>query len=167
MIWCDDIPRTISHLAKTYSNNGKDQVDGFIQSNARDYRVRGPMNTGFYYMQSKPSVIRMYDSFCQTYLDDPYGDDQRMFWRFACNRGNAAIDGDGYSVTKLKDGTERQQCEWDNGSVRIVYLPIRQFPNGRTDPNGRLLSEVPDGYFRQLCKQHKIAIWHANYMKGE
>lgn len=161
IIWCNDIPKRLAQLAVENPH-----FDSLMQSNFRAVDRKGDFNTGFYYMQSNPRTIQLYDIFCEKYLDDPKRDDQRMFWRFACHRGMWSDDGNGFSRTIREDGTTRYQCEWGNSSVRIMLLPLREFPNGASDPDGRALGDIPRGYYRQMCRNRNVSIWHVNFLKG-
>lgn len=162
IIWCNDIPRRLAQLAVENPH-----FDSLMQSNFRAVDRKGDFNTGFYYMQSNPRTIQLYDIFCTKYLDDPARDDQRMFWRFACQRGANSENGNGFSRTIREDGSTRYQCEWGNSSVRIMLLPLQEFPNGASDPEGRSLGDIPRGYYRQMCRDRKLSIWHVNFLKGD
>lgn len=173
--WCTNVPDKFDRLMRTYPD-----YDIFMQSNARLVTDRDSLNTGFYYSKALPSTLHLFDGLInrsQTWFNESaYGDDQSLFWNYTCDEGNAVEDVNPNSIdtttfernnmTITDDQTPRFVCQWNNSLVQIFYLPLLEFPNGAADRFARRLYELPDGYYRGLCQNEDISIWHVNNCAG-
>lgn len=182
VVWCRDLPSLFAGLVATYP-----QYDMFIQSNQKDPDVLGQVNTGFYYVKKSEKVLDMYGRLAgreSVKWHNRSGDDQTLFWGFACKGGRYLGPGKGVSTFTDVQGRTRFRCQWRNdekinerkeggkevgeeGVVNIMFLPVREFPNGSADPKGRALVHVPKGYYREACRSGEVAMWHVNFCPGQ
>lgn len=166
IVWCKDVPGQFKQLL-----NKHPAIDIFMQSDTRHDGIIGPLNTGFYYVKSSPNVMKLFDGLIKesNHRHSLSGDDQGLFWGYACSRGRNRKKG--YGVTNMNEGKNGSHplflCQWNDGSVKIMFLPVSEYPNGSSDPEGRVYKEVPEGYYREVCKRKQISIWHVNYCKGD
>lgn len=166
IIWCKDVPRRLLDYIEKYPS-----YDIFIQSNGKSRFVLKDVNTGFYYVKSSESTITLYSKLSgliEHWLrKSAYGDDQSLFWSYVCSKGKN-MSGNGVIDVNAGNGNTAPQfvCQWKNSTVQAFLLPITEFPNGASDPEGRSLSEIPKGYYRSICRERGISIWHINYCKG-
>lgn len=166
IVWCKDIHKQFKQLLNKHPT-----FDIFMQSNTKSEGKLAQLNTGFYYVKSTPHVLRLFDGLIKASdkWNSRSGDDQTLFWGYACSGGNNKGNGNG--VTNMNEGKNGSNpqflCQWNNGSVSIMFLPIKEFPNGASDPEGRSLVHIPKGYYRKVCKNKQLSIWHVNYCKGD
>lgn len=158
--WCVNIPHRLQEI--TLKNP---QFNIYMQSNFRSEIRKGDLNTGFYYAKSSPEVLSLFDSFSAKFRDNPYKDDQSLFWIYSCRKGKQLSNGNGLSTTIDSDGNNQYQCTW-NSSVYIMFLPLKEFPNGFQDPTGRTINQIPEKYYREMCRNRTVSIWHVNYCIG-
>lgn len=162
-VWCKDIPAIFQSMLSKHPH-----TDIFIQSNTRSENETGQPNTGFYYARSNRAVLNFFNTLFikieKSRLNIP--DDQTIFWREACKAGKQLPNGDGLMESKSKNGTVEKVCRWNNGDMKISYLPLEEFPNGSRDLEGRPPHKVPKGYYGKLCRSKRISLWHINFISG-
>lgn len=184
VVWCRDLPSLFAGLVATYP-----QYDIFIQSNQKEPDVLGQVNTGFYYVKRGANILDMYARLAgneSVKWHNRSGDDQTLFWGFACKGGRYLGPGNGVSTFTDVQGRNRFRCQWRSDDkikqlketgkkeidetkdvVNIMFLPVREFPNGSADPKGRALVHVPKGYYRDACRSGEVAMWHVNFCPGQ
>lgn len=175
IVWCTDLRVRFSQMLAEYPD-----VDVFMQSNRKTENGSGQVNTGFYYAKATKGSIDMFKAVVDIIPDavKRRSDDQTLFYNTACAGGHKASNATGGTGTTqprlMDDGSGRYEtfCDWKFGRCKLMFLPLYEFLNGAVEPRNETTGEGiayrgVTGYLGQQCKEKKISVWHANWIRGD